>query len=246
MGVLALERDAGPETSFPEQRVCQRAHAIAGTHRHEGFAPDLRQSGPTASRERVPVVHNEPQRFPVQGSGGDQPAGNRDRGGQRQVCRTGSQLRQATGPCPLAEVEGRLGMPDAEGADQQRQHCLPEGVLEGHRDPAPCHLRLMPDQVQAGLELAQRSLDMRKERPGRGGQPHAAAVTDQQFGSDDAAGPRDSPADCRLWQSQHFCRRSNVLGPSELGQQRKQRQQLGHLFVLHARRPIFPSFHICY
>ena len=169
-----------------------------------------------------------------------------DRGGQRQVRVAGGEFGQAAVPGALAELKGRLGVPAAEGTDQQRQHRLAEGVLEGHGDPAAHHFRFVPDQVQPGLEFAQRGLDVRQERLRGGGQPHAAAVTDQQFRPDDAAGPRDARLTVDCGSAQQVGGRGDVLGAPELSQQRQQRQQLHQVFVLDVHGPPSNSFRICY
>ena len=119
-------------------------------------------------------------------------------------------------------------------------------MLERHRDPAAHHLRLVPDQVQPGLELGQRRLDVRQERLRRGSQPHAAAVADQQFRPDDGAGPRDPPAHRRLRHAQHLGGRGDVLRAAEFGQQGQQRQQLHELLVLDVHgRPSGHQIRIC-
>ena len=170
----------------------------------------------------VPVVHHEPQRFPVQGGRADGPAGRRHRGGQGKVGLAGGQFGKAAVPGSLAEVELRLRVAAPECADQQRQRRLAERVLEGHGYAAADHLGLMPHQVKARAEVGERRLDVRQQGLGRRRQADTPPSRMSSSVPTTALARASRPAHGGLRNPEQFGGFGDVLRAAELGEQRKE------------------------
>jgi hypothetical protein len=168
---------------------------------------------------------------------GQVPARRRHGSRQRQVRFTRGQFVKAGVPCPLAQDEGGAGIAGTEGTDQERQGCLAERVLERDGNPPPHYLRLVSDQVQSRLERREGLLDVRQQGAGGGCQPDSPAVPDQEFGTDDGARPGQRTAHRGLGYSEQFRGFRHVLGPSQLGKHRQERQQLHELFLVWLHGP---------